>query len=237
MLAADGVGSRPSQRRAAKPAMGSHGRFREKRCAASHQEVGMNRPRSARVASQRDRRRPPESRAARPRAVERGCRLPPTITLASDPRRPRTIHPDLLMARGAPLFPEPAVDPIAGFAARRWLGRDPTPSAASMATWSARLGHELRRRSPMGLERAGRKSRFHIRRFPCGRARSSDGPAEQRRAARAVARRSWLSRDASGPCRGDVLGGIGLPVHPGQVAASQKHDAARAIGHVARRLG
>jgi len=45
------------------------------------------------------------------------------------------------MARGAPLFPEPAVDPIAGFAARRWLGRDPTPSAASMATWSARLGH------------------------------------------------------------------------------------------------
>jgi hypothetical protein len=32
------------------------------------------------------------------------------------------------------------VDPIAGFAARRWLGRDPTPSAASMATWSARLG-------------------------------------------------------------------------------------------------
>jgi len=42
MLAVVGVGSRPSQRRAAKPAMGVHGRFREKRCAASHQEVGMN---------------------------------------------------------------------------------------------------------------------------------------------------------------------------------------------------
>jgi hypothetical protein len=42
--------------------------------------------------------------------------------LASDPRRPRNFIPDLLMARGAPRFiPEPAVDPIAGFAARRWL--------------------------------------------------------------------------------------------------------------------
>jgi len=44
------------------------------------------------------------------------------------------------MARGARFVPEPAVNPIAGFAARRWLGRDPTSSAASMATWSAGPG-------------------------------------------------------------------------------------------------
>jgi len=43
--------------------------------------------------------------------------------LASDPRRPRNFIPDLLMARDAPLcIPGPAVDAIAGFAARRWLG-------------------------------------------------------------------------------------------------------------------
>src|SRR3954469_7513600 len=42
MLAADGVGSRPSQRRAAKPAMGSTAGSGKWRCAASHREVGMN---------------------------------------------------------------------------------------------------------------------------------------------------------------------------------------------------
>ena len=36
---------------------------------------------------------------------------------------------------------------------------------------------------------------------------------------------------ASRPDRG-ALGSLGLPVHAGQIAASQKHDAARAVGHV-----
>jgi hypothetical protein len=47
----------------------------------------------------------------------------PTTMLASDPRRPRKLIPDLLMARGAPqLFRNRPWTPIADFAARRWLG-------------------------------------------------------------------------------------------------------------------
>lgn len=53
----------------------------------------------------------------------------------------------------------------------------------------------------------------------------------QRRAAFCFPR-ALLSGDASRPRTRRALGGLGLPVHTGQVAAPQKHDAARAVGDV-----
>ena len=45
-------------------------------------------------------------------------------------------------------------------------------------------------------------------------------------------RRALLSGHTRRPIGWDAFGGIGLPVHAGQVATPQKHDAARAVGDV-----
>src|SRR6187549_1886415 len=120
------------------------------------------------------------------------------------------------MARGAPnIFSVTGGGLPSPVSLRRWLGCDPTLSAASMATWSGRVPTSMR--------------------AWCGELEvpaSCSGTVLGGHARAAFFRGSWLSGHTRRPGRRSALGGIGLPVHAGQVAASQKHDAARAIGHV-----
>src|SRR5512139_1552432 len=128
----------------------------------------------------------------------------PTTRLANDPRRPRTFIPGPPRWLAARRFiPQPAVNRIADSAARRWLGSDPTASAAGISTWSKGSG---------------------ICAKPCQASRQPHQPAG------GLPKPHCSSSDANG-CRNTLHHGP-LPTHARRVAGSQEPEAAGAIGHV-----
>ena len=147
-----------------------------------------------------------KSRPRLPRGQWIGCRSRPrqgSPTTRADLRS--SSSPDLLDGSPAHRFiPQPAVDRIANSAARRrWLGSDPTASAAGIST------------SSKGSSTCAK---------PCQASR------QPHQSAGGLPKPHCSSSDANG-CRNTIHHGP-LPTHARRVAGSQEPEAAGAIGHI-----